>query len=105
MCGLAGFIDFENKLELAHQANIIQAHRGPDNQSVWSDNHIAFAHQRLSIIDLSERSNQPFLKHDYVIVFNGEIYNYKEIQNNYLQNVTFRTTSDTEVVLDRKSVV
>lgn len=100
MCGLAGFIGFENKLELANQANIIQAHRGPDNQSIWSDEHIALAHQRLSIIDLSERSNQPFLKYDFVIVFNGEIYNYKELQNDFLQGVKFITTSDTEVVLE-----
>jgi asparagine synthase (glutamine-hydrolysing) len=102
MCGLAGFIGFENNLALAENSNCIQKHRGPDNQSVWYDSYIALAHQRLSIIDLSERSNQPFHKHDLVIVFNGEIYNYKELQIKLSseKNVSFITSSDTEVVLE-----
>ena len=100
MCGIAGFIGFDNNLELANKANTIQKHRGPDNQSVWSDSYIALAHQRLSIIDLSERSNQPFIKRTFIIVFNGEIYNYKELQKQFLENVEFSTTSDTEVVLE-----
>jgi asparagine synthase (glutamine-hydrolysing) len=78
MCGLAGFIGFENNVQLAEHANKCQAHRGPDNQSLWNDDYIALAHQRLSIIDLSDEANQPFHKGDFVIVFNGEIYNYKE---------------------------
>ena len=102
MCGIAGFIGFENNLALAEQSNCIQKHRGPDNQAVWNDSYIALAHQRLSIIDLSERSNQPFHKDHLVIVFNGEIYNYKELQLKLTseKNVSFRTTSDTEVVLE-----
>jgi len=102
MCGIAGFIGFDNNIELAEHANRIQQHRGPDNQSVWSDQYIAFAHQRLSIIDLSERSNQPFHKDNLVIVFNGEIYNYKELQDKLINEklVVFITTSDTEVVLE-----
>ena len=102
MCGLAGFVGFENNLKLAEQANSIQKHRGPDNQSVWADDNIALAHQRLSIIDLSERSNQPFHKGDLVMIFNGEIYNYKELQDKLTKekNVSFITTSDTEVVLE-----
>ena len=54
MCGIAGFIGFENNIDLAHNSNIIQKHRGPDNQSIWNDDYIALSHQRLSIIDLSE---------------------------------------------------
>jgi len=80
MCGLAGFVGFANHVELAHLANKIQRHRGPDNQSVWHDEHLAFAHQRLSIIDLSEAANQPFVKDGLVIIFNGEIYNYQALQ-------------------------
>ncbi len=102
MCGIAGFIGFDNKIELAEKANIIQKHRGPDNQSVWFDKYIALSHQRLSIIDLSENANQPFEKNGYVIVFNGEIYNYKELKEelNNKKNINYITTSDTEVVLE-----
>ena len=102
MCGLAGFIGFANNADLAQKANKIQQHRGPDNQSVWHDDYLAFAHQRLSIIDLSEAANQPFHKHNLVAIFNGEIYNYKELQNKLRseKQVEFKTSSDTEVVLE-----
>lgn len=102
MCGLAGFIGFSDNADLAQKANKIQQHRGPDNQSVWHDDYIAFAHQRLSIIDLSEAANQPFHKHNLVAIFNGEIYNYKELQNKLKaeKQVEFKTSSDTEVVLE-----
>ena len=102
MCGIAGFIGFKNNVDLAVNANKVQQHRGPDNQSVWHDDYIAFAHQRLSIIDLSEAANQPLHKHNQVIIFNGEIYNYKELQAKLLseKQVVFQTSSDTEVVLE-----
>lgn len=102
MCGIAGFTGFGNYIELAEEANKIQKHRGPDNQSLWNDNFIALAHQRLSIIDLSDAANQPFHKADLVIVFNGEIYNYKELQEKLIEEkqVKFMTSSDTEVVLE-----
>ncbi|HMK03574.1 MAG TPA: asparagine synthase (glutamine-hydrolyzing) [Ferruginibacter sp.] len=102
MCGLAGFIGFKDNADLAAKANCVQQHRGPDNQAVWHDDHIAFAHQRLSIIDLSEAANQPFHKHNLVGIFNGEIYNYKELQEKLKieKQVTFTTSSDTEVVLE-----
>lgn len=102
MCGLAGFTGFVDNVCLAHTANTVQAHRGPDNQSVWHDEHIALAHQRLSIIDLSAAANQPFIKGCLVIVFNGEIYNYKELREKLQlqKGVGFLTSSDTEVVLE-----
>ncbi len=102
MCGIAGFIGFTNNAELAARANKIQQHRGPDNQTVWNDGYLAFAHQRLSIIDLSEAANQPQHKHNLAIVFNGEIYNYKELQAKLIseKQVAFKTSSDTEVVLE-----
>jgi asparagine synthase (glutamine-hydrolysing) len=102
MCGLAGFIGFKNGVELAQKANKIQQHRGPDNQSVWHDDFIALAHQRLSIIDLSDAANQPFIKHNLVLIFNGEIYNYQELQQKLSaeKGVRFTTASDTEVVLE-----
>ena len=102
MCGLAGFTGFDNNNELAEMANKIQQHRGPDNQSIWKDNFIALAHQRLSIIDLTDAANQPFVKNNLIIIFNGEIYNYKELQIKLIneKNVHFVTASDTEVVLE-----
>ncbi|HRI24063.1 MAG TPA: asparagine synthase (glutamine-hydrolyzing) [Ferruginibacter sp.] len=102
MCGIAGFTGFKDNVELAAKANRVQQHRGPDNQSVWHDDHIAFAHQRLSIIDLSEAANQPLHKHQYAVIFNGEIYNYKELQAKLSseKQVSFQTSSDTEVVLE-----
>jgi len=102
MCGIAGFVGFENKIELAEIANRLQRHRGPDNQQVWNDYYISLAHQRLSIIDLSEEANQPFHKHEFVIVFNGEIYNYKELRKKLSieHQVIFNTSSDTEVILE-----
>lgn len=102
MCGIAGFTGFKNNIELAENANKIQKHRGPDNQSMWNDDYIALAHQRLSIIDLSEAANQPFHKDELVIVFNGEIYNYQELQEKLRieKQVIFSTSSDTEVVVE-----
>lgn len=102
MCGIAGFTGFENNVALAKEANVIQQHRGPDNSQVWADSNIALAHRRLSIIDLSEAGNQPLEKGGLVIVFNGEIYNYKELQQKLSteKNITFTSSSDTEVVLE-----
>lgn len=100
MCGIAGFINFPDNNLLAEKANEIQFHRGPDNQSIYKDEYLALAHQRLSIIDLEERSNQPFRKYNLVLTFNGEIYNYKNLIEEHLGNVEMTTSSDTEVVLE-----
>lgn len=102
MCGIAGFIGFNCNAVLAEIANITQKHRGPDYQGIWSDEHISLAHQRLSIIDLSERANQPFVKDSLVIVFNGEIYNFLTLRNILKKEhgVVFRSESDTEVILE-----
>ena len=102
MCGIAGFVNYHNSDHLVREVNRLQAHRGPDHQGSWIHDNVAFAHQRLSIIDLSERSNQPFVKDDITIVFNGEIYNYHEIKAK-LENqhgVRFTTSGDTEVALE-----
>ncbi|MFZ4647483.1 MAG: asparagine synthase (glutamine-hydrolyzing), partial [Gemmataceae bacterium] len=76
------------------------AHRGPDAEGFYHDENIALGHRRLSIIDLSAAANQPM--HDasgrYVITYNGEIYNYKEVRS-ALPDYPFRTQSDSEVVL------
>ncbi|MTE26544.1 asparagine synthase (glutamine-hydrolyzing) [Winogradskyella ouciana] len=103
MCGYVGYVNFGNE-ELLNRATQVIAHRGPDNQSVfWDTNQrIGLGHRRLSIIDLSNQSNQPFWNEDksLVIAYNGEIFNYLEIRKE-LQNkgFGFRTNSDTEVLL------
>jgi asparagine synthase (glutamine-hydrolysing) len=102
MCGIAGFINYDNAHDLVRLANRVQAARGPDHHGSWVSDNVALAHQRLSIIDLSERSNQPFHKKGLTIIFNGEIYNYQQIRNRLLRenNIEFYTAGDTEVVLE-----
>lgn len=74
--------------------------RGPDNLGYQKIDEISLGHLRLSIIDLGLRSNQPFTHNQYSIVFNGEIYNYKDIRKELILNgYTFHTTSDTEVLI------
>lgn len=104
MCGILGLVDknqlissekFDNSLKLLN-------HRGPDNKSIRIINdNICFGHTRLSIIDLQESSNQPFVIDDsYFLTYNGEVYNYKELRLELESNGhIFRTNSDTEVVL------
>lgn len=76
------------------------AHRGPDADGFWIEGQVAFGHRRLSIIDLSSAANQPFTDESgrYIIVFNGEIYNYQEVKR-LLPDYPFHTTSDTEVLI------
>lgn len=102
MCGLAGLIvkaganyDFSKFKE----ASKLMAHRGPDNFGEYYSDNLALFHYRLSIIDIEERSNQPFFSEDKtkVIVYNGEIYNFKELASKY--NLDLKTSSDTEVLL------
>src|SRR5450631_913115 len=99
MCGIAGIL---NKQEPVHPDQIRKMtqsmrHRGPDAEGFFIDRILAFGHRRLSIIDLSEAANQPFedVSGRYVIVFNGEIYNYAEIKP-LMNDYPFRTHGDTE---------
>ena len=105
MCGISGFIG--NKLidqNVVNRTLVLMKNRGPDNQD-WisfnnSKNYIYLLHSRLSIIDLEERSNQPFSIGNYTIVFNGEIYNYIELRDELKKcGHVFQTLSDTEVLL------
>ena len=101
MCGIVGLSCFDAEQLIAPMTNRI-THRGPDNQGTWSTKGIALGHTRLSIIDTSEINNQPFwdISKRYCIVFNGEIYNFRELRFR-LENlgVQFSTTGDTEVLL------
>lgn len=78
----------------------ILSHRGPDHFDFFSTKDIHFAHNRLSIIGLDERSNQPMHgRSGAVIVFNGEIYNYKDLKDQELHGYPLKSSSDTEVIL------
>jgi asparagine synthase (glutamine-hydrolysing) len=84
-----------------HAMNQAMAHRGPDADGVWSDQLVCLGHRRLSIIDTSAAGNQPFHSADgkYVLVFNGEIYNYLELRAELSAQHQFTTLTDTEVLL------
>lgn len=101
MCGIAGIIGDYNPIQLdAMLAS--QHHRGPDATGRYYDaGFAALGHNRLAIIDLSEQSNQPFFDFSgrYVVVFNGEIYNYIELKKELEPHYPFKTESDTEVLL------
>lgn len=98
MCGISGF-NFNNE-HLIRQMNIAQLHRGPDGEGFYVDDFVSLGHRRLSIIDLSEQANQPMFYKQFTIVFNGEIYNFKEIKDELiLKKHMFTTSSDTEVIL------
>tara|TARA_B100002052_G_scaffold155515_1_gene141740 strand:- start:1325 stop:3121 length:1797 start_codon:yes stop_codon:yes gene_type:complete len=74
--------------------------RGPDNQQILFVDDLILAHNRLSIIDLDKRSNQPMKYANLTIVFNGEIYNFNELKNQLInKNYNFSTNSDTEVIM------
>ena len=112
MCGIAGFCNYgKNWKENIDRMNEKMYHRGPDGVGVWAseDATVVLGHRRLSIVDLTPSGAQPMLSNNerYVIAYNGEIYNYKEIKERLLsekKEIAFKGTSDTEVLLEAISV-
>ena len=105
MCGIVGTCNLSSAAGQLAAMSAAIAHRGPDAHGTWrsSDDagRVQLGHRRLSIIDLSAAANQPFVKDGLVLVFCGEIYNYRELRAE-LQTTgsSFRTSSDTEVLLE-----
>ncbi len=105
MCGLIGFC--ATRPSSFTKETLVPAlrqmhNRGPDAEGIWHDEWTTLGHRRLAILDLDVRANQPMLSTDgrYVIVFNGEIYNFRELRRDLTADgVLFRTSSDTEVLL------
>ena len=109
MCGINGVYNYLNRSInirlIVEKINKIQFLRGPDDNGLWQSNckKLCLGHTRLSIIDLTKNAHQPFISKDekYIITFNGEIYNYKELKNELIKkNVYFKSNSDTEVILE-----
>lgn len=102
MCGIAGFISPRNRFKVEHLYTMTNrlAHRGPDMEGCFSEQGVGLGHRRLSILDLSEEAQQPMFSHDerYVLVYNGEVYNYREIAEKL--KISSRTTSDSEIILE-----
>lgn len=103
MCGIFGTTLRYSREVIEHKLELMNF-RGPDHTGIKEfdvspDMKLTLGHVRLSILDLDARSNQPFVYNENIsIVFNGEVYNYKELKSQYLSDVTLRTTSDTEVI-------
>lgn len=107
MCGIAGYISFNNTITEGQlkQAALLMEHRGPDAAGFYftEDKTVGLAHRRLSILDLSISANQPMFSSNgrYCIVFNGELYNFKDLKGRLSdKGASLKTTSDTEVLLE-----
>lgn len=101
MCGITGFWGEGSDKTLVRMRDALQ-HRGPDAYGTKLIGEVGLAHRRLSILDLTEAGNQPMssIGDAISIVFNGEIYNYRELKAKFLGEYSFRGTSDTEVILN-----
>ncbi|MBI1838100.1 MAG: asparagine synthase (glutamine-hydrolyzing) [Flavobacteriia bacterium] len=105
MCGISGILNFTSHTPEVDEINIMidhLKHRGPDANGYFIEKNVALGHTRLSILDLSESGNQPFesFNNRFVLVYNGEIYNYVELRKELENEFTFKTDTDTEVLLN-----
>jgi asparagine synthase (glutamine-hydrolysing) len=111
MCGITGYFSPSKKFNSSHLeiANNSLAHRGPDAAGFFNEGIVGLGHRRLSIIDLSNLANQPMVSGNnrFVMVYNGEVYNFKEIAEEirkFRPDVVFKTSSDTEIILEAFSL-
>ena len=83
MCGVLGMFNkkgiMQEQIREVEEGGKLIKHRGPDYTGIWNDNNIVLAHNKLSILDLSEVSNQPVVSQNVIVALNGEIYNYKKL--------------------------
>ncbi len=111
MCGITGYYSASKhkftQEDLKRMTDSLK-HRGPDAEGFFTDEYVGLGHRRLSIIDLSERANQPMFSHGgrYVVIYNGEVYNFREIgarlktTTSPQGTINFKTSSDTEVIIE-----
>ena len=103
MCGILGIfgnIDINDYIKINNEIKLLQINRGPNGFNSRVYNNCILAHNRLKIIDLSDNGMQPMENDNLSLVFNGEIYNYNELKLNYLSDIKFNSSSDTEVLLN-----
>lgn len=108
MCGIAGFIDKKNKFSAAEKNKLAEKmiktmrHRGRDDEGFYVKGKVCLAHARLSILDLSPAGHQPFFSADkkIALTFNGEIYNFLELNKELEKNYKFKTACDTETLMN-----
>ena len=104
MCGISGIVNLTGQnvdpIQLENMLKQIK-HRGPDDEGIFIKDNVGLGHVRLSIIDLTSAGHQPMFSNDerYSIVFNGEIYNYLELKHELKDSYTFKSNTDTEVLL------
>jgi len=105
MCGIAGIFSFRgdasmNREALARMTQAMQ-HRGPDAEGFFEDKEVLLGHRRLSIIDISAASNQPYLDRagQHAMVYNGELYNYAQVKAKF-RDIEYRTEGDTEAIAE-----
>lgn len=103
MCGISGIVNFKLRpnIMVAEAMNNKISYRGPNFKSTWSNSFVAIGFVRLAIIDLSNNATQPFISEDkkISIIYNGEIYNFKELKNKYFHRKNFKSDGDGEVIL------
>jgi asparagine synthase (glutamine-hydrolysing) len=107
MCGIAGFLSPRYNMEHLQCSTSAISYRGPDGEGFFFESapkgfNIGLGHRRLSILDLSDAASQPMKSHNgrYIMIFNGEIYNYQEIKNSKFTGMHWRSTGDSEVILE-----
>lgn len=100
MCGIVGIITNQSEQKIGASLDKI-AHRGPDSSGIYTHENLSLGHRRLSIIDLSENGHQPMVSNcgNYVLIFNGEIYNHLDVRAKLEPKYTFKSHSDTETLL------
>ena len=107
MCGISGILSFKKIVSNIVIKEMVQSmnHRGPDSNGFYSEENVLLGHNRLSILDLSVRANQPMTSQNgrFVIVYNGEVYNYRELASTLKYSnpdLNFNSASDTETILE-----
>jgi len=96
MCGIAASINL-NDIDI-NKVHKYLKHRGPDGEGSYTYNNVTLIHNRLAIQDLSTNASQPMFMNEYVIIFNGEIYNHIDLRSK-LKEYKFKSSSDTETLL------
>ncbi len=109
MCGIAGYLNINGQRaskELVKKMTDVISHRGPDGEGQWVEDNVGLGHRRLAIVDLTDAGAQPMISadHRFILTFNGEIYNHKEIKLELERlGYWFRSDSDSEVALNALS--